>query len=174
MKFKNSINNKENIEINIEHLKARMNKTKKIKSFSNTNDILVGKYKNELIKNIKIENIENNNFKLNLINISVNDINKKTYIPNLSEQILNIYNFQEAIKYDKRNFFTIYYIFLIAKQVIMHAFFYKSPIELLPIRLSLLKFMLGCDLALNAIFYTDDKVSEKYNSVKNCYYICIY
>ena len=49
----------------------------------------------------------------------------------------------------------------------MHAFFYKSPIEPLPIRLSLLKFMLGCDLALNAIFYTDDKVSEKYNSAKS-------
>ena len=27
--------------------------------------------------------------------------------------------------------------------------------------------MLGCDLALNAIFYTDDKVSEKYNSAKS-------
>ena len=52
MKFKNSINNKENIEINIEHLKARMNKTKKIKSFSNTNEILFGKNKN--ISKLKI------------------------------------------------------------------------------------------------------------------------
>ena len=110
---------------------------------------------------------EQNNFKLNLMNININDIRKKTYIPNLSDQILNIYNFQEALKYDKRSFFTIYYIFLIAKQVIMHAIFYRSPIEPLPIRLSLLKFMLGCDLALNAIFYTDDKVSEKYNSTKS-------
>ena len=39
--------------------------------------------------------------------------------------------------------------------------------EPLPIRLSLLKFMLGCDLALNAIFYTDEKISEKYNSVES-------
>ena len=51
----------------------------------------------------------------------------------------------------------------------MHAIFYKSPIEPLPIRLSLLKFMLGCDLALNAIFYTDSKISEKYNSTKNVF-----
>ena len=49
----------------------------------------------------------------------------------------------------------------------MHAFLYRSPLEPLSIRLSLLKFMLGCDLALNAIFYTDDKVSEKYNSAKS-------
>ena len=168
MKLKNfQARNREKLEKNIELLKARMNKTKKVKSFSNTKDILIDKNNNELIKSDKIENIENNNFQLNLININVNELNKKTYIPNLSEQILNIYNFQEALKYDKRSFCTIYYIFLIAKQVIMHAFFYKSPIEPLPIRLSLLKFMLGCDLALNAIFYTDDKVSEKYNSAKS-------
>ena len=51
----------------------------------------------------------------------------------------------------------------------MHAFFFKSPIEPLPIRLSLLKFMLGCDLALNAIFYKDSKITEKYNSTKNVF-----
>ena len=110
---------------------------------------------------------DNDNFKLNLININVEDAKKKVYIPNLSGHVLNIYTFQEAIKYDKRSFCTIYYIFLIAKQVIMHAIFYKSPMEPLPIRLSLLKFMLGCDLALNAIFYTDEKISEKYNSVES-------
>ena len=49
----------------------------------------------------------------------------------------------------------------------MHAIFYKSPIEPLPVRLALLKFIFSCDLALNAIFYTDSKISENYNSVKN-------
>ena len=163
-----SNNSKASLEKKIELLKSRMNKTKKVnKSNSDTIEQL---YNTKFKMNTQIDSNngnEQNNFKLNLININVNDIKKKTYIPNLSEQILNIYNFQEALKYDKRSFCTIYYIFLIAKQVIMHAFFYKSPIEPLPIRLSLLKFMLGCDLALNAIFYTDDKVSEKYNSAKS-------
>ena len=150
----------------IKLLKCRMDKTKKVKSFS-TKDAINRENKTGLEK-YKVENyIENNNFKLNLININVNEVKKKAYVPNLSGDILNIYNFNEAIQYDKRNFCTIYYIFLIAKQVIMHAFFYKSPIEPLAIRLSLLKFMLGCDLALNAIFYTDNKVSEKYNSAKS-------
>ena len=49
----------------------------------------------------------------------------------------------------------------------MHAFLYKSKLEPLPLRLSLLKFMLGCDLAFNAIFYTDNKISEKGKSNKN-------
>ena len=154
--------NNQNLESRIELLKSRMNKTKKVRKISSAEDTLV--------KNTKVEKTNytvNNNFNLNLININVNEAKKKTYIPNLSEVVLNIYNFQEAIKYDNRSFITIYYIFLIAKQVVMHAIFYKSPIEPLPIRLSLLKFMLGCDLALNAIFYTDDKVSEKYNSPKS-------
>ena len=73
------------------------------------------------------------------------------YIPNNSGHVLNIYEFKEAVQYDKRNLCTIFYIFLIYKQVIMHAFFYNSPLEPLPIRLSLLKLILGCDLAFNAI-----------------------
>ena len=165
----NTKNNKQSLEKNIELLKSRMNKTKKIikNPSSDTLERLNDKQLKLSAQNGSNNINEQNNFKLNLMNININDIRKKTYIPNLSDQILNIYNFQEALKYDKRSFFTIYYIFLIAKQVIMHAIFYRSPIEPLPIRLSLLKFMLGCDLALNAIFYTDDKVSEKYNSTKS-------
>ena len=49
----------------------------------------------------------------------------------------------------------------------MYAFFYNSPLEPLPIRLSLLKLILGSDLAFNAILYTDNKISEKYNSSKS-------
>ena len=62
--------------------------------------------------------------------------------------------------------------FLIYKQIIMYAFFYSSPLEPFPIRLSLLKLILGFDLAFNAIFYTDDKISEKYNSSKNIVLFC--
>ena len=155
-------NSKEIMGKRIEILKAKMDKTKRVNKFQSTKDVILKGSKNE--NNIQIEN---NNFQLNLININVNEVKKNTYIPNVSGQILNIYNFKEAIQHDKRSLFTIYYIFLIAKQVIMHAFFYRSPIEPLSIRLSLLKFMLGCDLALNAIFYTDDKVSERYKSAKS-------
>ena len=168
---------KEDLERKLKLLKLRMNKTKKVNKIinkknnsplSNSGIQIISNRKKKIKTEINYNSDVNNNyFKLNLMNINVNDIKKKTHIPKLSKDILNIYNFEEAILYDKRSFLIIYYIFLIAKQVIMHAIFYKSPIEPLPIRLSLLKFMLGCDLALNAIFYTDDKVSEKYNSAKS-------
>ena len=166
---------KKNIETEIQLLRLRMNKTKKNMPLNsnknsinkNSNEILVEE--NKLLKSTQsnLNENEDNNFKLNLINFNVNDLKKKGYIPNNSEHILNIYNFNEAVLHDKRGICTIYYIYLISKQVIMHAIFYNSPLEPLAIRLSLLKLMLGCDLALNAIFYTDDKVSERYNSTKS-------
>ena len=172
---RDNVGNKDNssqsfLKKKIELLNKRMEKTKKEKN----PNVKGNKHSSDKIEIFKYTGSdkgkdfnENNNFKLNLININVNDIKKKTHIPKMSDDILNIYNFKEAIKYDNRSLCSIYYIFLIAKEVIMHAFFYKSPMEPLPIRLSLLKYMLGCDLALNAIFYTDDKISEKYNSAKS-------
>ena len=112
-------------------------------------------------------NEKKNRFELNLINMNINDLKNHFYIPNESKHILNIYTFEEAEKYEKRSFFTIYYIFLIAKQIVMHAFLYKSPIEPFPLRFSLLIFILGSDLALNDFFYTDEKISKKYNSLKS-------
>ena len=174
---------KYNIMDNIENLKKRMQKTKKSKfakgvKVSLIDDSIKSKGSNTKSKidlqtqfeqssiNYEIDK-KKNIFDLNLININLKGPKKKIYIPNESEYILNIYEFEEAIKYDKRSLCSIYHIFLISKQAIMHAFFYKSPIEPFPLRLSVLKFLLGCDLALNAFFYTDDKISERHLSNKN-------
>ena len=195
--IKSKIKNKKTLETDIGFLMKRMNKTKKVKYktenkkeiFRTNNGLSDRSNKNNLLlqDNIKLEtdigiketlnvdknsNIDNNSqdkFQLNLVNINVNQLKKKTYIPKESEHILNIYEFEESLKYDKRGLCTIYYIFLISKQVIMHTFFYKSPIEPFPLRLSILKFILGCDLALNAFFYTDDKISERHRSNKNIF-----
>ena len=178
--------NKEDYQRDIDALKKRMEKTIRNKRTSQgKTDISIYNSKGEMLpsyssnsklkRNLRLStksNIinnkkEDNSFKINLININLNGLKKKVYVPQESKQVLNIYTFEEALKYEKRTFLDILYIFLIAKQVVMHAIFYRSPIEPLPIRLSLLKFILGCDLALNAFFYTDDKVTEKYKSPSN-------
>ena len=61
------------------------------------------------------------------------------------------------------------YIFLLTKQAILHAFFYRSPLELFPLRVCLLIFIILNDFALNALFYFDDKISEKYRYTKNIF-----
>jgi len=107
----------------------------------------------------------NNIINLNLINININN-NKISYKTKGSNHVLNVYTFEEAIKYDMRSLFRIYYIYLLAKQSIFHAFLFKSPLELFPLRLCLLIFIISSDLALNALFYFDDKISEKYRYTK--------
>ena len=103
----------------------------------------------------------------NLINININNI--KEYIPSNSYYILNNYTFEEAIKYDMRSICAIFYIFLLSKQAAFHAFLFKSPLESFPLRLCLLIFIISSDLALNAFFYLDDKISKKYKYSQNLF-----
>ena len=177
---RNKSNKGKNLNEEINLLKKRMEKTKKSKfsKFSKGKDVNELRYSKENLIDLdnnknrnKTENEENdkNKFEVNLMNINVKNLKKQVHIPNESKHILNIYEFEEALKYDKRSFCTIYYIFLISKQIIMHTFLYKSPIEPFPVRLSLLKFIFGCDLALNAFFYSDDKIAERYRSSKSTF-----
>ena len=121
-------------------------------------------------KDKNLENKENgNSINLNLININLNTKRKNKYIIPSSNYILNIYTFKEAIENDLRPLCRIFYIYLLTKQIFFHAFLYKSPIVLFPLRLCLLIFIISSDFALNALFYFDDKISEKYKYAKNIF-----
>ena len=86
-----------------------------------------------------------------------------------SNKTLYNYTFEEACKYDKRNIFQIFYIYLLSKQIIFHTFFNKSPLELFSLRFILFIFMLSCDLSLNALFYLNDNISKKYHYAQNLF-----
>ena len=62
----------------------------------------------------------------------------------------------------------ILYIFII-KTSNFSCFLFKSPLEILYLRLCLLIFIYSSDLALNAFFYLDDKISEKYHYAKGLF-----
>ena len=68
-----------------------------------------------------------------------------------------------------RSICSIFYIFLLSKQAVFHAFLYKSPLELFSLRLCHLIFIISSDLALNSLFYLDDKISKKYKYVQNLF-----
>ena len=179
------IKNDKDISKKIERVKNKMAKTKKLETIKyskiplniSSKDSMIDKtIKTKRITNPKAENEKidktnegniKNEFDLNIININLNDIKNRVFIPNESKHILNIYDFNEALIYEKRFICQIYYIFLISKQIIMHTIFYRSPIEPLPLRISLLLSIFQLDLALNAIFYTDNKVGERHRSAKN-------
>ena len=97
----------------------------------------------------------------NLIHVNAN--NNTTNRPLDSKFILDNFEYETAIKYDKRSFFRIYFICLLSKENILNTFFFKSPLEVTSIRLCLFIFNYSCDFALNAFFYLNQKISDRYH-----------
>ena len=133
------------------------------KNFSKNNKNLItygleSKRKNSL-KNFEshkkeIEEIENKQKcpgYYNLIQIDAN--NEKKNEPPESKYILDNYDYECAIKYEKRSFFRIYYICLLSYENILNTFFFKSALEIPTLKYTLFIFSYLCDLALNALFY---------------------
>ena len=129
-------------------------------------------YKGNKNKKLKVENNskkklvfneENKNFPgyYDLIQIDAN--NQKNNEPPSSKYILDNYIYETAIKYDNREFWRIYYIILLSKENFLNTFFFKSPLERQPLRLSLFIFSYSCDFALNALFYLNENISDKYH-----------
>ena len=108
----------------------------------------------------------------NLIHINAN--NDSYNRPLDSKYILDNYVYETAIKYDDRSFWRIYYICLLSKENILNTFFFKSPLELTSIRLCLFLFNYSCDFALNALFYLNQNISDRYHyKGKNLFFYSI-
>ena len=161
----NNIITKDKNKSNGNNGNKKYKRTNKKFSFKKSNGIEAlptkGVEKNEINEKDK------NTFNLGLININLNNI--KEYRPKDSNLVLNNYTFEEAIKHDMRSICVIFYIYLLSKQIALHAFLYKSPLEAFPLRLCLLIFIISSDLALNAVFYLDDKISKKYHNAQNLF-----
>ena len=116
----------------------------------------------------KKENNSNNSIKFvkadqefPLILINANNSEKKEIMK--SNHKLNIYNYDEAILYEQRSYFRIFFIYLISKDNLLNLIFFNPPLILRPLRICLFIFNYACDLALNALFYLSDNISDKYH-----------
>ena len=152
---KKNKNNKKNDNIKKSNIKPTNHKIIKknyLKIFGNKR-----KLSDDNIK--KNENISSKYYSLIHINAS-NSSKKRT--PK-SKIILDNYNYKMAIKNDKRSFWRIFYICILAKENIMNIIFFKTPLDLQSIRICLFIFNYSTDLALNTIFYTNESISDKYH-----------
>ena len=95
--------------------------------------------------------------------IFINAKNTDTYVPKNSNYNLNNYNYEEAIQYENRTFGKIFFIYLMSKESILNTFYYKQPLELMPLRILIFIFSNSCDIALNCLFYLSDNISDKYH-----------
>ena len=171
-------NQKDKKKYSKKYLKKRTGTIKK-------NNIILKKEKeNKLFnispKNIISQNINNiasknhekvlNKSDVNNLNIVNRHLNKsKLDSFKSSNYILNIYTLEEARKCDYRPLSRIFFIYLIVKQPILHAFLYRSSLVHFSLRFCLLIFIISSDLSLNVIFYFDYKISEKYKSKKSLF-----
>ena len=113
------------------------------------------------------KNVKNTNY--SLIQIDAN--NSKNTIPPNSDIILDNYDYETAIKYDKRNFPKILYICLLEKDNIINIIFFKTPLDLQSLRICNFIFSYSCDLAFNTLFYSNQSISDKYHYKGNNLFI---
>ena len=73
-------------------------------------------------------------------------------------------SYEEAVIYDKRSFLRIYWSFLKESQIILGTFFTDNNLDLFVIKLSFLVFTFQISFFLNALFYTDEYISNAYHN----------
>ena len=118
---------------------------------------------NEEIKINKIKKLRSNDIQEVDHLIFINAKNTDIYVPWNSNYNLDNYDYDEAILYEDRNFFRIFFIYLMSKESILNTFYYKQPLELVPLRILIFIFSNSCDIALNCLFYLSDNISDKYH-----------
>ena len=73
-------------------------------------------------------------------------------------------NYEEAIIYDKRSYLRMYWGFLVDSQIILGTFCTDNYLDLFVIKLSFLVCTFQISFFLNALFYTDDYISDAYHN----------
>ena len=135
------------------------------------------KHKNKIIskkKRKKIRKNKNKNFSKikgkDINNMETIDEGKKTEIEQKGLNLLNTdediqdLDYEKAILYDKRSYLRMYWSFLIDTQIILGTFFTDNYLNLFIIKLSFLVCTFQISFFLNALFYTDEYISDAYHN----------
>ena len=101
--------------------------------------------------------------KKNDINKSyLNKIESKRLLKDDSE--IQDMEYEQAIHHDKRSFLRMYWSFLLERQIILETFCTDNHLNLFVIKLSFFIFTFQISFFLNALFYTDDYISNAYHN----------
>jgi len=99
--------------------------------------------------------------KMNNNTIKSNNNNKINKIESSNSNIQE-FDFELAIIYDKRSYLKMYWGFLLDSQIILKVLCTDNNLDLFAIKLSFLFFNIQLSLFLNALFYTDEYISNAY------------
>ena len=138
-----------------------MAEQKEEKGENNQNDII---YKKKMIKRKKGKKKEKiNNIETIGEKEKEKEINKLEKLNYLDEELEEM-DFEEAIIYDKRTYLKMYWSTLVDSQIILNTFFSNNNLNLFIIKLSFFVFVFEISFFLNALFYTDEYISDAYHN----------
>jgi hypothetical protein len=119
------------------------------------------------IKTSKIKiNDFNNNKNLNKNNKKEEE-EKKNLIKEMiiyNNEIFFDFDYEDALKYDLRTFLLMYWDYVKGGQIIINTFCYEIFLELRIIKIIFMFFTFSMGLFFNALFYTDDYISDIYSN----------
>ena len=95
-------------------------------------------------------------------NIEIATKNDEAYI-NYNDFEMNNFTYEEALKFDKRNYFQ-YYLSLIKTKHILLFIFYSRDYNSILIKLNLFLFSFVIYLAVNALFFNDQTIHNIYDN----------
>ena len=75
---------------------------------------------------------------------------------------LNDLDYKEALKLDKRNFFSMYWSLLRREHLIIFTFFIRNDYNILAIKFARFIFLVCTDMALNVFFFSDESMHKTY------------
>lgn len=158
------LNSRETLNNESKNIKVRKRKSIILKTSSQLSSNLnlpTSKFKPKSENKGDIDDNQIERKELPLILLNAN--NTEEHKPIKSNYVLNNFDYEEAIEHDERNILRIFFILLISKENILNLIFFNPPLELRPLRICLFIFTYACDLALNALFYLADNISDKYH-----------
>ena len=82
----------------------------------------------------------------------------------LTFEEINDLDFEQALAEDNRSFFRIFLSYILSEHIIMNTFCTDAYLELRAIKLSFLVFGYEISFFLNALFYTDEYISDTYHN----------
>ena len=166
-----NINNKDykkGVNYNINSENDLINSKKKTRELELKNNKIT--YKQNLSKQ-KQEKIFKEAYNIDTIPDIIDEINNKSYFNKIvihkfkkNESEIQDMDYEDAIIYDKRDYFRIFWAFLLESQIILGTFCTENYLDLFIIKLSFFVFTFQISFFLNALFYTDDYISDAYHN----------
>ena len=158
-----------NINENNKRKKFKSKKLKKELTLDNNNNNEEKIYNKK--RHLKKKKLKKDIYNIEAIPEKKNDINKLKIenlngVNNLSQTDYDLQDmdYEEAIIYDKRSYFRMYWAFLVDSQIILGTFCTDNYLNLFVIKLSFFICTFQISFFLNALFYTDEYISDAYHN----------